>query len=314
MLNKIFISRSRLLFAIGIFCFFTFAIFLYEVGILSKIFGYSDWDFYSKVLMKGDNGGIGFVALLNKFHIYFGSAAKFIWYALHLIFSTLFFSRFLNLILYYNQRTVYFFLLSPFFLLFYIGIYKEALLFNLLLFCLTYKGLFFRGIAIINFGIIRSQLFPFIGVLLTRFHFLLYLALSFIGGILVIKLNIIDFKFIAGSMGEIKGLQKNDFPIDTLSELSVFSLFKNLVIILLGFIFIKSLFLKVIYFFSVAYIFYYYLNNKLYKLLISFIFGMLPYSLILSNAGTSLRIITFLFVSTLAYDVYVVRPLSLSKL
>lgn len=313
MLNKIFISRSRLLFAIGIFCFFTFAIFLYEVGILSKIFGYSDWDFYSKVLMKGDNGDAGFVAVLNKFHIYFGSAAKFIWYALQILISTFLFSRFLNLILYYNLKSLYIFFLSPFFLLFYIGIYKEAYLFNLLLFSLTYKGLLFRGFAIINFGFIRAQLFPFIAVLLTRFHFLIYLVLTLIGGILVIKLNIIDFKFIAGSVGEIKGLQKNDFPTDTLSELSVFSLFKNLFIILLGFIFIKSLFLKVIYFFSIVYIFYYYLNNKLYKLLMSFIFGMLPYSLILSNAGTSLRIITFLFVSTLAYDVYVVRPLSLSK-
>lgn len=313
MLNKIFISRSRLLFAIGVFCFFTFAIFLYEVGILSKIFGYSDWDFYSKVLMKGDNGGIGFVALLNKFHIYFGSAAKFIWYAVQLLVSTLLFSRLLNLILYYNLKALYIFLLSPFFLLFYIGIYKESFLFNILLFSLSYKGLLFRVLAVMNFGIIRSQLFPFIAVLLTRFHFLIYLALTFIGGILVIKLNIIDFKFIAGSMGEIKGLQKNDFPIDTLSELSVFSLFKNLLIILLGFIFIKSLFLKVIYFFSMVYIFYYYLSNKLYKLLMSFIFGMLPYSLILSNAGTSLRIITFLFVSTLAYDLFVMRPLSLSK-
>lgn len=313
MLNKLFISRSRLLFLIGIFCFFTIAIIFYEVGILSKIFGYSDWDFYSKVLMKGDNGGIGFVAFLNKFNIYFGTAAKFIWYALHILISTILFSRFLNLILYYNLRSLYLFLLSPFFLLFYIGIYKEAFLFNILLFSLTYKGFLFRVFAIINFGVIRSQLVPFISVLLTKFHFLIYLVFTLIGGILVIKLNIIDFKFIAGSMGEIKGLQKNDFPIDTLYELSVFSLFKNLVIILLGFIFIKSLFLKVIYFVSVVYIFYYYLSNKLYKLLMSFIFGMLPYCLILSNAGTSLRIITFLFVSTIAYDVFVARPLNILK-
>ncbi len=78
MLNKLFISRSRLLFAIGIFCFFTTAIFFYEVGILSNIFGYSDWDYYSKVLINGESGSIGFVAILNKFHLYFGSAAKYI--------------------------------------------------------------------------------------------------------------------------------------------------------------------------------------------------------------------------------------------
>lgn len=313
MLNNIFISRTRLLFSIIIFFFLVISISFYEVGILSKIFGYSDWDFYSKVLETGNDSGIGFVSFLNKFHIYFGSGAKFIWYSLHIIISTFLFSRFLNLVLYYNLKSLFIFLLSPFFLLFYVGIYKEAFLFNLLLFSLTFRGLLFRGFAVINFGIIRSQLFPFIAVLLTKFHFLVYLLLTLIGGILVIKLNLIDFKFIAGSMGEIKGIQKNDFPIDTLTELSAFSLIKNLIIILLGFIFIKSLFLKIMYFFSIIYIFYYYLSNKQYKLLMSFIFGMLPYALILSNAGTSLRIITFLFVSTIAYDIFVARPLNILK-
>ncbi|MEY4458817.1 MAG: hypothetical protein RIT38_22 [Bacteroidota bacterium] len=312
-LSTIHISRYRLI------CFFItclvimLSILLYEVGILSKIFGYSDWDFYSKVLLEGSESSSGFVSILNFYHSKFGSFAKYVWYFLHILISGVLFSRFMSLMSFYNISSLYFFLLSPFFLLFYVGIYKEAFLFNLLLFTLTYKGFVFRGLAILNFGIVRAQLFPFIAVLLTRFHFFIYLIFTVIGGIVVIKLNIIDFKFIAGSMGEIKGLQKNDFPIDTLSELSVFSLFKNLVIILIGFIFIKSLFLKVIYFFSVVYIFYYYLSNNLYKLLMSFIFGMLPYSLILSNAGTSLRIITFLFVSTVAYDVFVARPLSIHK-
>lgn len=312
-LNAIYISRNRLIYFVIICFVLIVSILLYEVGVLSKIFGYSDWDFYSKVLVDGNDSGGGFVSLLNFFHKKFGSIAKYIWYLLHTIVSGVLFSRFLTLIRFYNLISLYFFLLSPFFLLFYVGIYKEAFLLNVLLFCCMYRGILFKGIAILNFGIIRAQLFPFIAVLLTRFHFIIYILLSVIGGVLIIKLNIIDFKFVAGSMGEIKGLQKNDFPIDTLTELSIFSLVKNLFIVLMGFVFIKSLFLKMLYFVSIVYIFYFYISNGLYKLLMAFLFGMLPYSLILSNAGTALRVITFLFIFTVVYDLLVARPISLIK-
>ena len=55
------------------------------------------------------------------------------------------------------------------------------------------------------------------------------------------------------------------------------------------------------YFFSITFYLYFYIKNKLYKLFFSFLLGLLPYSLILTNAGTALRIITFLFLATIVF-------------
>lgn len=275
-----------------------FLIILYELDILTKIIGYSDWDFYRTVLLTGRNEP-GFVGILNSFHNIFGTASLYIWYSLELILNSILLSALLKRILEVNKMVLLYFL-SPFFILFYSGIYKEVLLLDIVILFSTYSNFFTKLFSTLTFGIVRSQLIPFIVFLITNFKIYFYLILSIIAIFVVTQMKLIDFKFIGASINEIRGVSKSDFPIEIMTSLSPLILLKNMIIILFGYFFINSIFLKILYFFSVTYFLLFYFKNKLYKLFFSFIIGLLPYSLLLTNAGTALRILTFLFISTIA--------------
>lgn len=273
---------------------------LYEFNILSKLIGYTDWDLYKQVLLNGRNEN-GFVGILNSFHNVFSSYSLYVWYFLELTLNALLLSALFNRISIQESRIVYYAFLSPFFILFYAGIYKEAFLLDLVIFALLNKNIIFKIFTILNFGIIRAQLFPFIAFLYTKFNLFFYFVFALISLYIINTYHLIDFNFISGSIQEIQGIDKNDFPIEILTSFSIFLLIKNLAIILFGFIFINSIYLKIMYFLSVTFYIYFYLKHKLYKLFFAFLLGLLPYSLILTNAGTALRILNFLFIITVTF-------------
>ena len=294
------VSRNRLFFFCLTFTVQLFIIILYEFDILSKFMGYSDWDFYKQVLLFGRNEN-GFVGILNSFHNVFSNYSLYVWYFIEIFLNSFLLSALLSRIQYQKQYFLLFAFLNPFFILFYTGIYKEAFLLDIVIFAAIYKSLIFKVFSIFNFGIIRAQLFPFIVFLYTKFNLFIYFVFALISLYIINTFHLIDFNFISGSIKEIQGIDKNDFPIEILSKFSIITLIKNLIIILFGYIFINSIPLKIMYFFSVSFYLYFYLKNKLYKLLFSFLLGLLPYSLILTNAGTALRIITFLFIATIVF-------------
>jgi hypothetical protein len=262
--------------------------------------GYTDWDFYKQVLLYGGNES-GFVGILNSFHNYFSTYSLYLWYFLELFFNSFLLSALLSRIAKQKKYMILVAFLSPFFILFYTGIYKEAFLFDILIFTTLFRNIIFKVFSILNFGIIRVQLIPFIIFLYTRFNLFFYFVFALFFIYFITAFNLIDFNFIRGSIQEIQGMDKSDFPIEISTSLSIITLFKNLIIIIFGYIFITSLPLKIMYFFSITFYLYFYIKNKLYKLFFSFLLGLLPYSLILTNAGTALRIITFLFFATIVF-------------
>ena len=129
----------------------------------------------------------------------------------------------------------------------------------------------------------------------------MYLIFGFIIFYFINYYNVIDYRFINASVSELTTLGKSDLPISILYNFSILSITNNLFIVLFGFIFASKLLIKILYFFTMIYIIYFYLSNNLYKPLLSFFLGLLPYSFILTNSGTALRIITFLFVISITY-------------
>jgi len=232
----------------------------------------------------------------------------YIWYLLQIIINSILLSKLLVILFDQKRTLVYFILFNPFFIIFYSGIFKEVILLNLVIWSSFSYRYFKKIISILFFATIRIHLAPFIIFIFTKFNFIIYLIFSILGLFLISYFNVIDYSLINGSVSEIKGLNKSDFPILILPTFSIFPLLLNTFIILLGFIFISKLFIKILYLFSIIYIFKIYFQEKLYKQFISFILGLLPYSFILTNGGTALRIITFLFVITIA-NFYITKNL-----
>ena len=275
-------------------------ILLYEFGILSKIIGYSDWDLYRRILLNG-SGAPGFIQILNIFHVIFKDYALLFWYIIQLFFNSYFLSKLLTIT--NNTKSLkYFTLYNPFFIIFYTGIFKEVILLNIVIWASSNTNLFKKLASIFFYLLIRLHLTPFILFILTRFSFLMYLIFGFIIFYFINYYNVIDYRFINASVSEITTQGKGDLPISILYNFSILSITNNLIIVLFGFIFASKIFIKILYFFTIIYILYFYLTYNLYKSLISFLLGLLPYSFILTNSGTALRIITFLFVISIAYN------------
>jgi len=155
---------------------------------------------------------------------------------------------------------------------------------------------FRRIITFIFFGLIRIHLTPFIIFIFSKFNLLFYFFISFFALFFISYFNIIDYSLINGSVSEIRGLNKSDLPILILPSFSIFPLLLNSIIIIFGFIFITKLFLKFLYTLTILFLFIIFIKEKLFKQFIAFILGILPYSFILTNGGTALRVITFLFI------------------
>ncbi len=236
---------------------------------------------------------------MNYLHNIFGASSLIIWYFFQLFINTYLLSKFL-IILYIKKRSLfYFILLNPFFIIFYSGIFKEVILVNLVIWTSFRLSFFKKIVTFIFFGLIRIHLSPFIVFLFTRFNILIYFIFSLSILFFISYYNIIDYELINGSVSEIKGLNKSDFPILILPNFSILPLLLNTIIILFGFLFITKIIIKILYFFTILYVFKIYFQEKLYKHFIAFLLGLLPYSFILTNGGTALRIITFLFVVTI---------------
>jgi hypothetical protein len=242
----------------------------------------------------------GFIAILNILHNIFGSASLFIWYTLQLFINSYLLSKLLVILFYKNRGLILFILFNPFFIIFYSGIFKEVILINLVIWSSYGVKYIKKIITILFFGIIRIHLTPFIIFIFTRFKKIVYFLLAIISLLFISYFNVIDYNLINGSVSEIRGLNKSDFPILILPNLSIFPLLINTLIIIFGFLFISKIFIKVLYLFTILYILIIYFKYKFYKQFFAFILGLLPYSFILTNGGTALRIITFLFVVTIS--------------
>jgi hypothetical protein len=289
-----------------------FFIILYELNFLTLIIGYSDWDLYKKVLLYGYNRD-GFIAILNGLHNIFGSSALYVWYFTQILVNSFLLSKLLSILYYKKRSLVYFILLNPFFIIFYSGIFKEVILLNGVIWATYSYSYVKKFIAISLFGLIRIHLAPFIIFIFTKFNFFIYLIFSILALFSISYLNVIDYSLINGSVSEIKSINKSDFPILILREFSIFPLLLNTLIILFGFLFITKISIKILYLFSILYFFVIFIKEKLFKQFVAFILGLLPYSFILTNAGTALRVITFLFVTTISHY-YILNDLKFKKL
>jgi hypothetical protein len=273
-------------------------ILLYEFGILSKIIGYSDWDLYRRILSNG-SGAPGFIQLLNIFHMIFNNFAIFFWYLTQLLFNTYFLSKFLT-ITKKTKSLKYFTLYNPFFIIFYSGIFKEVILLNVVIWASLNINFFKKVISFFFYLLIRIHLTPFILLIITRFSFLMYLLFGFIIFYFVNYYNVIDYRFINASVSEINTFGKGDLPISILFNFSIPIIINNILVVLFAFIYASKFLIKILYFFTIFYILYFYITNKLFKSFLIFLLGLLPYSFILTNSGTALRIITFLFVISIS--------------
>jgi hypothetical protein len=274
-------------------------IILFETGILNHIIGYSDWDLYRRALLYGNNAP-GFLQILNFFFIIFSSYALIVWY-----FLQIFVNSYTLYILYKylpkKSSIKYFILYNPFFIIFYSGIFKEVILFNCIVWFAFNKNNFRKLITIFFYFLIRIHLAPFILFIITKFKFYSYIIIGLLFFYLINLYNIIDYTLIYSSITEIKTLGKGDLPINILNSSNIFNIFYNELILIFGFLFAYKLVIKLLYFITIIYLFYFYNKHKLYKAFIAFIIGLFPYSLIVTNSGTALRVINFLFITTISF-------------
>jgi hypothetical protein len=284
---------------INIFLIQAFIIVLFEIGILDKLIGYSDWYLYRKALLEG-NEAPGFLQILNFFHTIFSSFAIIIWYILQLIINTYILKK---LFLYLPKRIYfkYFILYNPFFIIFYSGIFKEVILFNIVVWVALNNNYLNKLLTLFFYTLIRIHLSPFILFLITKFSIILYIFFGLISFYFINYFNIIDYNLILGSVSEIKDQGKGDLPIMILFDSSLLPLFTNTFIIIFGFIFTTNLIIKLLYTFTVLYIIIFYFKHRLFKSMLAFIVGLLPYAFIVTNSGTALRMITFIFAVTVSY-------------
>ena len=277
----------------------SFIIVLFETGILDKLIGYSDWYLYRKALLEG-NEAPGFLQVLNLFHTIFSSFALIVWYIVQLIINNYIIKQ-LFLYLPRNSFFKYFILYNPFFIIFYSGIFKEVILFNIVVWLALNNNYLIKLFTLFFYTLIRIHLSPFILILITKFSIILYIFFGLISFYFINYYNIIDYNLILGSVSEIKDQGKGDLPIMILFDSSLVPLFTNTLIILFGFVFATNLIIKLLYTLTVFYIIIFYFKYKLFKSFIAFIVGLLPYSFIVTNSGTALRMITFIFAVTVSY-------------
>ena len=282
-----------------------FIIILFETGILNKIIGYSDWDLYRRTLLFGNNAP-GFIQILNFFHNIFSTQALIIWYLIQICMNSYILSKLFKY-LPSNSNIKSFILINPFFIIFYSGIFKEVILFNSIIFLALNENLFRKFITIFFYFLIRIHLAPFILFIITKLKLYTYIILSFFIFYIFNFYNFIDYTLIYGSITEIKNIGKNDLPIYLLSNFNFIKIVFNELILLFGFIFTKNIIIKFIYFITMIYIFYFFINYKLYKAFVAFLIGLFPYALIVANSGTSLRMITFLFITTISYNFIILK-------
>lgn len=277
----------------------SFIIVLFETGILDKLIGYSDWYLYRKALLEG-NEAPGFLQVLNLFHSIFSSFALIVWYIVQLIINNYIIKQ-LFLYLPRNSFFKYFILYNPFFIIFYSGIFKEVILFNIVVWLALNNNYLIKLFTLFFYTLIRIHLSPFILFLITKFSIILYIIFGLISFYFINYYNIIDYNLILGSVSEIKDQGKGDLPIMILFDSSLLPLFTNTLIILFGFVFANNLIIKLLYTLTVFYIIFFYFKYKLFKSFIAFIVGLIPYAFIVTNSGTALRMITFIFAVTVSY-------------
>lgn len=199
-------SHFGLLWIINIYIFISFQ-YLFEIGYLETLFGYTDWNLYRRYLLDQYEINGPFYDFLSIFK-YFPSNPQYYIYFIIDIFWPFWFAR-MQLFYFSRSKFIYFFIImNPMIFLMFAGIFKESILFIFLILGLKfYKKYPFYFLKIniiftlflIPILYVRPHLFAvFFALSKYSIFFIVFMSCAFVA--IIIELGFFDFKFIERSI------------------------------------------------------------------------------------------------------------------
>jgi hypothetical protein len=293
--------------------------YLFEIGQLEKIFGYTDWQLYRLYLLDLIEFEGSFYYILDIFKNISANPQYYIYFIID-IFWPYWFAR---VQFFYFSRSIFvyiFILLNPLVFLMFAGIFKESIIFIFLVlgfyFYRKFPYYFFKfniifSVFLIPVLFVRPHLFA-VFFALSRYSTLFIIFASCIFVMIIVKLGFFDFKFIEASMDALNAKGYADMNLYVIQNIGdmvylpanilIFTLYflsaDNLIIAIYGFMqFLSGM--KLLQ-----------LTKKHYKLKVIVFFAGLCfiYSFLVVVSGTAFRLISIawflvaIMIYTLKYD------------